>query len=314
MNRNIIENLDILVRYYKKTGDPWRQHAYQNAVRSIKGLEFEITDVKQLKGVKGIGKKIHDKIKEYIDTGQIRKVEEVKGELKQKVHVNTKDTILETFQGIWGVGPVKARNLYGEGIRSLKDLRRNTQLLNESQRIGLKYYEDLLKPIPREYIDIFQLAMRAVIAKEFGVGSFRMQVAGSYRRGAKESGDIDCLITSKVFTLQNLIDVLVKWNIVTAIFSMRKEKFMGVVHCPNGQWYHFHMDIEFLPEDEYGAGLLYFTGSKGFNIAMRGDAKKLGYTLNQHGLFRADGSRIPAYTEEELMAAVGMKYLEPTRR
>lgn len=314
MNQGLIENLGILARYYKKVGDAWRQQAYQRAIIPIKALDFEITDVKQVKNVKGIGKSIQAKIKEYLDNGQIRKVEEVKVHLQQKVHKDKKETILETFKAIWGVGPAKARELYASGLRTLDDVRRNQDMLTENQRIGLKYYEDLLKPIPRKYIDVFQLTVRTVIAKEFGLHSFRMQVTGSYRRGAKQSGDIDCLITSKVFTLQDLIDVLVKWGIVTDILSMRGEKFMGIVHCPNGQWYHFRMDIEFLPEDEWGAGLLYFTGSKGFNVAMRADAKRLGYTLNQHGLFDKQGNRIPAYTEEELMTAVGMKYVPPNKR
>lgn len=314
MNQSLNENLGILVRYYKKVKDAWRQQAYQRAIISIKALDFEITDIKQLKGVKGVGKSIQEKIKEFLETGQIQKVEEVKGHLVQKVHTDKKEAVLEKFQSIWGVGPVKARELYESGMRTVEDVRRNQQALNANQKIGLKYYQDLLKPIPRKYIDIFKLVMKSVIANEYGLNSFRMKIAGSYRRGAQESGDIDCLITSKVFTLPELIPLLVKWGIVTDILSMREEKFMGVVHCPNGQWYHFRMDIEFLPEDEWGSGLLYFTGSKAFNVAMRVDAKKMGYILNQHGLFDKNGNRIPVYTEEELMAAIGMKYVPPERR
>lgn len=315
MNHNIIQNLSILSQYYNKVGDKWRHQAYQRSIISIKGLEFEITNVKQVKGVKGIGKSIMNKIKEYLDTGQIRKVEEVKEYIKQKVHKDKKETILEIFKGIWGVGPIKARELYALGMRNLNDIGSNQHLLNANQRIGLKYYQDLLKSIPREYIKIFEIAMRTVLVKEFGLHSYRMQLAGSYRRGARNSGDIDVLITSKKFNLRQMVDVLTKWDIITDTLSMRDEKFMGVVHCPNGQWYHFRMDIEFLPENEWGAGLLYFTGSKGFNITMRADAKKLGLTLNQHGLFRMDGTRVPAYTEEELMLAIGMKgYVSPENR
>jgi DNA polymerase lambda len=313
MNEGIIQNLDILVQYYKQIGDQWRVKAYSTAIFSIKKLDFQITDVKQIKNIKGIGKGIQGKIKEYLDYGEINKVVELKSKIRKKVD-NTKDTILNLFQGVWGIGPAKANQLYDQGIRSLKDLQQNQQLLNANQRVGLKYYKDLLKPIPRDYIDIFQIMLRVVITKEFGENSFRMQVAGSYRRGKNQSGDIDCLFTSKVFTLKDLVNVLVKWGIVTDILSMRGEKFMGIVHCPNGQWYHFRMDIEFLPEDEWGSGLLYFTGSKEFNTMMRNDAKKMGYTLNQHGLFDKTGNRIPVYTEKEIMSAVGMKYVPPYLR
>jgi DNA polymerase/3'-5' exonuclease PolX len=314
MNHNIIENLGILTRYYKKVGDQWRQQAYQRAIISIKGLNFEITSIKQVKGVEGIGKSIRDKIKEYLDTGQIRKVEEVKVQLKQKVHKDKKETVLELFQGIWGVGPAKARELYTLGMRNLDDIRANQDLLNTNQRIGLKYYQDLLKPIPREYIDVFQMAVRSVLTKEFGMNSYRMQVAGSYRRGAKTSGDIDVLITSKKFNLEQMVMALTKWDVITDTMSMRSEKFMGIAHYPNGQRYHFRMDIEFLPEDEYYMGLLYFTGSKGFNVAMRAYAKRLGCTLNQHGLFDQKGNRIPVYTEAEVFDALNMKYIPPNER
>ena len=275
MNHDIIENLGILAQYYKIIGDEWRKKAYQSAIFSIKGLDTEITSIKQVESIKGIGKSIVNKIKEYLDTGQIRKVEEVKVHLKQKVHKDKKEAAIELFQGIWGVGPVKALELYTLGMRNLDDIRAKQDLLNANQRIGLKYYQDLLKPIPREYIDIFQIVVRAVLVKEFGMNSYRLQVAGSYRRGASKSGDIDMLITSKKFNLRQIVKALTKWRIITETLSMRDEKFMGIAHCPNGQWYHFRMDIEFLPEDEWYSGLLYFTGSKGFNVAMRFNAKKL---------------------------------------
>ena len=63
MNETIIENLGILVRYYKNNGDFWRERSYRNAIVSIKSLDFDITDINQIKSVKGIGKTIREKIK-----------------------------------------------------------------------------------------------------------------------------------------------------------------------------------------------------------------------------------------------------------
>lgn len=314
MNHDIVENLGILVRYYKKIGDKWRAHAYQLAIISIKSLDHQITDIKQVKGRKGVGKGIIDKIKEYLDTGHIRKVDEVKGQLKQKNHMDNKDSILELFQTIWGIGPIKSQELYVNGMRTLDDIRLNQHLLNKNQRIGIKYYKEFLKPIPRKYIIIFKTVVKELLTKEFGVNSFRMKIAGSYRRGATHSGDIDCLVTSKKFNLEQMIDILIKHEIVTDVLSMRVEKFMGVAQCPNSKLLNFRMDVEFLPENEWGSGLLYFTGSKGFNMSMRLDAKKLGYTLNQHGLFDKHGNRVPVFTEKEIMNAIGMDYVEPNHR
>ena len=70
-----------------------------------------------------------------------------------------------------------------------------------------------------------------------------------------------------------------------------------------------------LPEDEWGSGLLWFTGSKTFNIELRYTAKKKGYTLNQHGLFNRDTvERIPIFTEKEILAFLGKNWIPPEKR
>ena len=317
MNSDLVENLTVLAQYYKKTGDNWRNKAYQKAVYAIRALNYKITSVRQVQNIYGIGKSIQTKIKEYLDTGRITKVEEIKHEMQKHAKSTSQtdeEAVLRTFKNIWGVGPVKARQLYDAGFRTLKQLRKNPHLLTSNQKIGLKYYHDLLKPIPRQYIDVFKEAIRAVLGSAFGRGSFRMEIAGSYRRGNKQSGDVDCLLTSKMFTLQQAVAVLKRWKLVSDILSVRDEKFMGIATCPGGDGFHFRLDIEFLPEEQWGSGLLYFTGSKGFNVAMRGNAKQQGYILNQHGLFYTNGDRVPVFTEKEIMAELGMDYVEPTLR
>jgi DNA polymerase/3'-5' exonuclease PolX len=310
MNEEIIENLNILAKYYKKN-DLWRFKAYKTAISALNKVNIEITDVSQIKNIKGIGKSTRSKIKEFLETGKIALVEKLRSEISPK---NSKEIVIEQLLKVWGIGEAKAEVLYNKNIRSLDDLRKNQSLLTKNQKIGLKYYEELLKKIPREYIYIFQLVIRVILIHEFGFDSFRMEVAGSYRRGLPRSGDIDCLITSKIINLQDIIRVLIKWGVVTDVLSMKNEKFMGVVHCPNGQWFHFRMDIEFLPEENWGSGLLYFTGSKDFNTRMRADAKRKGMTLNQNGLYDSQGIRLPLYTEKEIMQYLGMEYVVPSDR
>lgn len=311
INEGIIKNLKSLMKYYDKIKDRWRTQAYQKAIFAIQSLDEEITDVKQIKNLKGVGKGIRDKIKEYLETGKMSKVDEV-----QKIVIKYTDSenAMTELQRVWGIGPAKAKSLYKLGIKNVQELYDNTHLLTKNQKIGLKYYNELDKPIPREYIRIFELALKTVITKDYGLDSFRLQIAGSYRRGVSESGDIDCLVTSKVFDLSDMVNTLIKWNIITNVLSVKDEKFMGVAHCPGGGWYHFRMDIEFLPEDEWGSGLLYFTGSKGFNVFVRMEAKKKGYTLNQHGLFDKNGVRVAVYTEKEILSFLGIKYRSPDRR
>jgi DNA polymerase/3'-5' exonuclease PolX len=314
----IIDNFQILERYYKQEGDRWRTQAYSGAIRAIQQLNIsDIKNINQVKKVPGLGKQSVEKINEYLETGQIAKAEEVKTLLvkeKEDRKNVSQQRILGKFSSVLGAGEKTAQKWWDAGMRSLDDLRKNPNLLTKEQKIGLKYYDDLHTRIPREYIDTFQLMVRYVLAKEVGMEGYELIIAGSYRRKNKTSGDIDILITSKKLTLKRIVDILKKWGIITDVISMQKEKFMGIAHCPSGQYFYFHVDIVFLPKEQWGAGLLWFTGSKGFNIQMRSKAKKMGYTLNQHGLFNKNGDQIPVYTEKEIMKALGMKWVPPEKR
>jgi DNA polymerase beta len=314
----IIDNFQILVKYYKQENDTWRVRAYNNAIIALKKLPIsDIRNINQLKNVPNIGKQSLAKINEYLETGEIEKVQEVKKLLVKETENDetiSKNRILGKFSSILGAGEKTAEKWWNSGMRSFEDLQKNKHLLTHQQKIGLKYYNDLQKRIPREYIDTFQVMIRYILAKEIGLDNYKMQVAGSYRRGNSNSGDIDILITSKKTTLRKIVDVLKEWKVITDVISMKDEKFMGIAHCPSGKYFYFHVDIVFLPKEEWGSGLLWFTGSKVFNINMRARAKKMGYTLNQKGLFDQNGDQIKAFTEKEIMYALKMNWVPPEKR
>lgn len=312
-NYDIIYQLKILQDYYKKEGDKFRQRAYTTAIYSIKNLPYEIESINDFKKskIKGIGKSIADKIIEFLTTGQIKKVQEI--ESKILIKKDSKTDIIDSFLKIWGVGSVKANELYNKGYRSIADIKLDPKLLTKSQRIGLKYYEELQNKINREYITIFSVMLKTII-KKYLSPNFKMDIAGSYRRGMKESNDVDCLISSNKFNLKQLVDTLQKYNIVSDILSIKNEKFMGIAHCPSDNNFYFRFDIEFVPKEEYASALLYFTGSQNFNIMMRQDAKKQGFLLNQHGLFNNKGVLIPTKTEKDIFDILGLNYISPEMR
>lgn len=313
--QGIINNFQILATYYNQTNDIFRERVYTNAIRAIRNLDIpDITSVKDVAGIPGIGPKLSTKIQEYLDTHNMRKADETKA-LIVNVVASDHTTVIQLLSSVMNIGPKGAEKLYRAGMRTLDDLRANPQLLTRTQLIGLKYYEELHTRIPREYIYIFQMMCRYILTATFGKDSYKMEVAGSYRRGAETSGDIDFLITSKQFNLKQIVDTLTKRDIIVENISgaNSQEKFMGIVHCPGGVMFHFHLDIVFLPEDEWGAGLLYFTGNRDFNIAMRAKARRLGYLLDQHGLWK-DGKKLPINTEEGFMRKLNIPYVQPTKR
>ena len=286
----------------------------------------------------GLGKATSDKIDEYIKTGTIKAADTAREWLKQDKKTEKKlsedEQTLKDFEGIFNVGdatakiwlkyynrlPKSSRPSPLDWVRSNKDGMPTKsgvrKPLSHAQRVGLKYYNDLQKRIPRHYIDIVQLMIRVVLAKNFGKNSFRLSAAGSYRRGAEDSGDIDIIISSTKFDLRDAVEALEEAGIIVATLSMDKRKFTGVCHCPSGQWFHFHLDIVFTTKEAWEPALLYFTGSKGFNTRIRGKAAKLGYTLNQYGLFRKGMTEEPpvATTEKAILKAIDERYIPPECR
>jgi DNA polymerase beta len=312
MNSLLINNLRILEKYYIKNKDYFRQLAYEKAIKTLSKLDFIIRDEKQVKKLTGIGPGIFKKIKEFIQTGKITKVEEVRSLIETK---DEKEKVINSFLNIWGVGDVKANNLWDLGYRSIEDIKKNSEVLNRSQLIGLKYYDDLLQRIPRKSMKIYHAIIIFILNKKFGKDNYKLEVAGSYRRGSDSSGDMDVLITSNVINLSQIVNILVEWKFITDILSLRNEKFMGIAKCPNTTDQHFRLDIEFVPESQFPFALLYFTGSKDFNKEIRLHAKKLGYKLNEHSLENLKTHEfINANTEEDIFYKLNVKYLNPKDR
>ena len=75
----------------------------------------------------------------------------------------------------------------------------------------------------------------------------------------------------------------------------------------------YKYDVFRCQSSEEASMLLYSTGSKSFNIKMRANAKRQGYLLNQHGLFK-NGKMVPTHFEADFFNILGMQWLEPKDR
>lgn len=287
----LLSRLKFLADYYKSIGDNWRSSSYYNVIYILSDRDF--TPDLYLTKIAGIGKSIRDKISEYFKTGEISLVLQIQKEEIKKLKC------LKLFQKIWGIGPVKANQLYNLGITGISQLKKNKYYLNRSQLLGLKYYTDLNKRLSRDFIDSFkdELSKR--------LRDYKFEICGSYRRMSLDSGDIDLVIQGDVSILYNLEDIILE------TLSIKNEKFMGIAKFNNSI---FRLDIEFVSQEEYITTLLYFTGSKKFNIFMRSHAKKLGYKLNQHGLYNSIGERIHIHHEYEIFDILKLDFLLPKDR
>jgi DNA ligase (NAD+) len=300
---NLMNKLAIIMN---KTGEPMKARAYQKAEETLLGLNEEITDLSQLQGKPGIGPTIMEKMKEYLRTGTL--------ELLEKEKSNPVNILTE----VYGIGPKKAKELVEKGITTIETLReRQNELLNEVQKVGLKYFEDILQRIPRSEIDEYKDLFLAKF-KEVAEEGSQYEIVGSYRRGAKTSGDIDVIITSKTENVfKKFIDSLVENKIIVEVLSRGKSKCLVITKIENSK-HARRVDFLYTSPEEYPFSVLYFTGSKAFNTVMRGHALKLGYTLNEHRIARTSASGSPIkmifQNEKDIFDFLKLKYKEPVER
>ena len=297
-----------------KKGDNIRSRIYSRAQDTVLGITEDITNVKQLEGKPNIGPTILAKMAEYNETGTLR------------VFEREKDNPEMWLTDIYGIGPKKAQELVKQGIKTIEELReQQDKLLNDIQRVGLKYYEDILKRIPRNEIEKFDTEFESSfnVAKErtgADDGS-KYEIVGSYRRGAKTSGDIDVIITSKnanVFT--EFVDDLKRKNVIIEVLSRGKTKCLVIAKLPDAE-HARRVDFMYTSPEEFPFAILYFTGSKAFNTVMRGYALRLGMSLNEHGIYTKEkggekGEKIDKIfvDEESIFSSLYLKYKLPEQR
>ena len=334
----IIKNLEILIRYQTLTKDKnwfFRVRAYKGAITAIKNLPVDdITEINQVKGIKGIGKRNVEKISQFLKFGIIPEAEEKK-KLLNSLEKNPKNKIIKLFSSVKGIGEKVAEKLYDLGMRSIDDLRnheddmylfkgskKERKLLTSAQKVGLKYYEDLKLRVPRKNVKIIYLVIKVLVYKTFGKDNILMKAVGSYRRGVSSSGDIDIIFTSDTVSLDDIIKLLNEWDIISDTLSHKKgvkagdhSVYHGVTHCPNNSGKYYQLDITSIPRENWGAALLHYTGSARFNIKLRQKALKLNYKLNEKGLIsKESGKKLPLYSEKAIFKALDEPWVKPTDR
>lgn len=304
-------NLMKLAEHAKQNKETFKARAYTKALNALPKEIYEFADVKNIGG-----KSIQEKLATLLETNT--NLKQVDAILKDPVNV-----LISEISKIHGVGNIKAKKLVNENnIKSIEDLRKNQQLLNNVQKRGLYYYEHIQQRIPHAEMiehDTFIGSMFSKI-KEYDdkrLADVQYKLTGSYRRNDSSSGDIDVIFSGKTNVISYLVACLLQKGYLQkdGIFSNGHIKFMGMCKLPNMKHYR-RIDLMYSPPNEFAFALLYFTGSFQFNIDMRKYAASIGYVLNEHGLFdkNTQKSVLSAKTEEDIFAFFDHKYIEPKNR
>ncbi len=331
--------------------DGFRVNAHARAARAVEGSTIELAALvrsgSKVIGIEGIGPKLADKIQEYITTGRIAELSELKK--------STPPGLLEILS-VPGLGPKTVKNMWEAGIVDIPGLKR---AIDDGSLLTLpRMGEKAIAKIKEALVFAAQSGQRIHLGRAAAVadifvdrlrslpGVVNVTPAGSLRRGKDTIGDIDILVCIK--------NSDVDWGAIATAFCATRgvvqviaqgESKCSVRYSLDGgssRWQpepsvddgapreagpSIQVDLRILPTAHFGSALMYFTGSKEHNVKMRERAISMGFTLNEWGLYRVKpGSKeekppqergekpVAAASEEDVFAALGLPWIPPEAR
>ncbi len=292
-------------------GDAFKARAYEKAARAIGGHPSDVSklDIDGLREIPNVGKSIAEKVVEFLGTGRVAAFEETRTSVPPGVR---------ELLTIPTLGPHKALVLYEElGVSSVDGLLDaiHQERLRDLKGFGEKTEQNILHGIElmkkaggRILLSAASDAAERIVADLSRVdGCERCAFAGSLRRMRETIGDIDVLVAAA--RSGPFMEAIAALPYTAEVIAHGAKKTS--VRTVDG----LQIDLRVLPPDAWGAGLLYFTGSKPHNIRIREIAVRQGWKLSEYGLFYGkSGKKITSETEEAIYAKLGLPWIPPTLR
>ncbi|MHA1245850.1 MAG: DNA polymerase/3'-5' exonuclease PolX [Candidatus Thorarchaeota archaeon] len=304
----LLHEISVLLEVEGK--NKFKPRAFARAARSVEALGEDIEAVAArdaLTEIPGVGKSIAEQIQEYLTSGKMSALEE----LRQRIPVK-----VEELEAIPGVGPKTIKLLY-ESLK-VTDLESLERAINEGRLKGLRGIGPKTIAQIAEGIALVRGGMsRTLLSEALPIADAivehlkghapvtRIDVAGSLRRRKESVGDIDILVLSE--RPSDVTEAFVSYPDVSDVLLRGDTKTS--IRLTNG----LQVDLRLLPVESYGAGLQYFTGSKDHNVHLRSIAQRAGMKLNEYGLFK--GEELVAGAEEsEIYQSLGLQFIPPELR
>jgi DNA polymerase (family 10) len=307
---NALEEIGLLLELLGE--NPFKTRAYGNAARIVRALDANLEDLiarKQLGTLKGIGPALVDKITALVTTGRLPYLDELRQQLPSGM--------LEWLK-IPGLGPKKARAIHVTlGIATLAELESAAKegKLRDLPGFGLATEKKILSGIARVRENagrflrpvILDEANRLIAVLKSVAGVERVELAGSARRGAETSKDID-LVATALDAGAAMEAFVAQPGVVEIVGRGATKSSVRLAAGPNA-------DLRVVASASFPFALNYFTGSKAHNVALRARAQAMGLKLNEYGLIRdSDGSSMACRDEAAIYRALELPFIPPELR
>ena len=314
-NRELADLFERLAELCEVAGaNRFKVIAYQKVSRVLRDLEPAASGLSrgELTKLDGVGTGAADRIREFVDTGAIAEYDELAAEIPAGV--------LDVMR-IPGVGPKSASAFWKQaGVTDLDTLaaKLDTGELAELKGFGPKKLDNIRKGMAfaaqaaeRKRISTAWTLATTLIADLADLpGVERIEPAGSLRRGRETVGDVDLLVAMPADADRApVFDAFTGHELATEVL-LRGETKASIRTTADMQ-----ADLRIISPDQFGAALMYFTGSKEHNVKMRERAIERGMSLNEYALTeKASGDVVASATEAEVFAALGLPWIPPELR
>jgi len=311
---SIFKQMSLMYRYSGNI-DRFRAISYERASKVIENMKEDVSEMKyqnQLENLKGIGKSIAEKIIEFLNTGKIKRYEE----LKTALPIDLID-LLE----VRGFGPATLKQIHNElGISTKKELHDALQSgkLNSIKGFGSKKIETMKEAIKvNASFENRMLLWDAITFAEEVINYIKkckwvkqVEFAGSLRRQKETIGDIDLLVSCNENDNSKISNYLIDEQFASSVLAKGKERVTIITRNQNKQ-----VDVIIIPEEDWGSALQHFTGSKEHNIALRTIVQKRSLKLSEHGILNTNTNKLKHYqTENDFYKSLGYDWIPPEMR
>jgi DNA polymerase (family 10) len=318
-HQGAVHNSDIAEIFYRlaelleiEGANPFRIRAYRRAAATIEDLPQPaaalLANGEDLSDLPGIGEDLAGKIKEICDTGHLRALQDIEARTP---------SALARLTAVPGLGPKRVKVLHDVlGVQSVEDLIKAARAgrVRDLPRFGEAFEQRLLDELKTPPAAT-PIRLRLSVAEEYAdalvdflkvvPGVSQAVVAGSFRRRRETVGDLDILAIARDGPA--VADAFAAYPEVARVLAKGPTRVTVVLR--NG----LQVDLRVVAEESYGAALVYFTGSKAHNIALRKLGQGKGLKINEYGVFKGE-RRVSGVTEAEVYRSVGLPFIEPELR